>query len=517
MTLELKIFSDAQLNPAFVEWLIENRSPQTARHFARLWDYYHNPMTPLAMENLAEVSTRDAGRGYLQAQEMGLPARITGSLPSDSADELGRRRAAQVQRKEVVIENDIAWRINAMVDFLFGKPVQILSRSPEPQKRRDIDAIIAAVIAANGGVGFTQDMAVLGSVYGFVDCVIRPGAEFFAPIGRSFANSTSPASQTPKNAISNERLSTVLKRAAAIGLELIEAPRALPVLDENDYRTIRYYIQHYAQAKNDVADTVGWFSRLAGGGSDGKRRTAMITEILGPSAWQRYENGDLVAEGINPLGVLPVVHIQNLAQPYFYEGLSDVEPLIALQDELNTRLSDRASRITFQSFKMYLLKGLEGAFDKPVAPGRMWCTDNPDATVESFGGDNSSPSEDSHIEQVRDAMDKISGVTPVVAGLLKNKIGNLTSGVALKMTYMGMLAKTARKQHTYGRGLRQIIRLALELLDRCGVYPTTEADRETEVVFANPLPEDVMDRLKEAQMKKDLGVAEAVVLREMGY
>ena len=41
------------------------------------------------------------------------------------------------------------------------------------------------------------------------------------------------------------------------------------------------------------------------------------------------------------------------------------------------------------------------------------------------GGDSSAPSEDKHISEIREAMDKISGVTPVVAGVLKNKLGNL--------------------------------------------------------------------------------------------
>ncbi len=41
--------------------------------------------------------------------------------------------------------------------------------------------------------------------------------------------------------------------------------------------------------------------------------------------------------------------------PLSYEGLSDVEPLIPLQDELNTRLSDRANRVTYQAFNMFPL------------------------------------------------------------------------------------------------------------------------------------------------------------------
>ncbi|KKL03569.1 hypothetical protein LCGC14_2624820, partial [marine sediment metagenome] len=105
---------------------------------------------------------------------------------------------------------------------------------------------------------------------------------------------------------------------------------------------------------------------------------------------------ELVAEGELPWGFLPVVHIQNMAQPFYYEGISDVEVLMPLQDELNTRLSDRASRITFQSFKMYLGKGIEGFEDRPISPGRMWYTDNPDATIEEFGGDTAMPTRMAH-------------------------------------------------------------------------------------------------------------------------
>ena len=243
----------------------------------------------------------------------------------------------------------------------------------------------------------------------------------------------------------------------------------------------------------------------------------MVTEIIGVDCWQRYENKVLTGESENVLGVVPVVHIQNVAQPYYYEGISDVEQLIGLQDELNTRLSDRASRVTFQTFKMYLAKGLEGFTDQPIGPGQMWSTHNPDASVETIGGDYKTPSEDRHISEIREAMDKVSGVTPVVAGVLKNKIGNLTSGVALKMTFMGMLARTARKQLTYGEGLKEICRMVLRVLDVYGVYPTNQSERDFEVQFPNPLPENMMERLEEAKIKSELGVSKEQVLEELGY
>ena len=501
MGFELHIFKDEQCGADYIEWLVDERSIDIQKRFTKLWDYYTNPSAPTILQRRHAAV---GGRCYLQAQEYGLPPRITGLFHSANAGVFDGQRVRDVQRKEVVIENDIAWRINAAVDFLFGKPISFVSKSPDSQKRAKIESILKAVFEANGGTGFFQDMAVLGSVYGFIDCLVRPGDEIFESISSSSQSST---------------FKDVLQLARTIDLDLIEATRALPVLEENDYKQIRYYVQHFYQKRNALSERNSFLEKILSPGRKGRdsRQVVAVTEIISASAWQRYEDKQLVAEGELPWGFLPVVHIQNIAQPYYYEGLSDVESLVPLQDELNTRLSDRANRITFQSFKMYLGKGIEGFEDRPVSPGRMWCTDNPEAAIEEFGGDEATPSEDMHIAEIREAMDKTSGVTPVVAGVLKNKLGNLTSAVALRLTFMGMLSKNERKRFTYAEGLKKIAQMVLTMLDRAGIYKTSKADREIDIIFPSPLPENMMEKLKEAQIKKELGVPTEQVLRELGY
>src|SRR6185503_18018324 len=76
---------------------------------------------------------------------------------------------------------------------------------------------------------------------------------------------------------------------------------------------------------------------------------------------------------------------------------------------------------------MYLGKGVENFNEQPVAPGRMWMTDNEQAEIIEFGGDASCPSEETHIADIREALDKSSGVTPIAAGAIKNRIGLLFS------------------------------------------------------------------------------------------
>jgi hypothetical protein len=313
-----------------------------------------------------------------------------------------------------------------------------------------------------------------------------------------------------------------------IRLEIVEPARALPMLSCDDYRVVEAYGQCYRVEKTetiskrvDAAAKGRWWERIwrsmsSGGAREGEN-SVLMTEIICSSRWQRYENEVLVAEGENSLGEIPLVHIQNTALPFEYGGASDVEPLIPLQDELNTRLSDRASRITMQSFKMYLGKGIDEFTQLPVGPGRMWTSDNPDADVISFGGDSDNPAESLHIADLREALDKTSGVSPIAAGAIKNRIGRLTSAAALRLTLISLLARTEKKRTTYGMGLARMIELALGWLDKAGIFATRPEERRVELSWPSPLPENEVEKLQEGEIKARLGVPKEVVLRELGY
>jgi len=224
-----------------------------------------------------------------------------------------------------------------------------------------------------------------------------------------------------------------------------------------------------------------------------------------------------VSAAINRLGRVPVVHIQNMPQPLSYNGLSEVEPLIPLQDELNTRLSDRANRITMQAFKMYLGRGIEQFTERPIAPGQMWHTDNPDASIQEFGGDADSPSEESHIREIRDALDKTSGVSPVAAGVLRGKVGNLSSQNAIRLVLMGLLARVERKRVTYGAGLQRLCEMVLHAADVYGVLPNTPDQRKVRIDWPDPIPENHSEQIALAQSKIKLGIPRETVLTELGY
>ncbi len=449
---------------AVLDALVLEHRQRTLPRLRKLWRYYRNECRPTA-----------EGHGVFP-QEEGLPDRL-------------RRSPDGEPRREIVIENDIAWRMHTQVDFMFGRPVEVRSLADDPAQAERIDALIAEVFRAAGGVTFFQDLALLGAVYGSADILVRCEPDRTDP-------------------------------AMGFSLELIEARRAIPVLNAGDYRQLDAYIirTHKRTFETDADSRPGRTARSARPTTQERLecwtadRREMLASDEGTGAERRLRRREP-----NPLGHVPVVHIQNLPQPFAYHGLSDVEPLIPLQDELNTRLSDRANRVTFACFKMYLAKGLEGFTERPVGPGQMWATDNPEASIESFGGDSDTPTEDAHIEQVREALDKASGVSPIAAGVLRGRVGNLTSENAVRVVLLGLLARTEKKRITYGAGIERCCQLILHAADVHGLLPNRLEDRRFRIDWPDPFPESRSMQLDNAERKVRLGVPQEQVLTELGY
>lgn len=495
-----------------------------AARYRRLWMYYRNPMLP----RTSERDEQGSDRPYRQAQEWGLPSRMTGVRVSAEASDplLGAQNLNGIARKEIVIENDIGWRIETMIDFLFGQPFVIRSGATDPRRREAIESLLNKIISSNGGPTFFQHMALLGAVYGFVDVLVKldtakldrdamehqsfPDANTAASSGAADEDGAAPASPAGPAPAANVNAAEALDGpndsasptppgeapllfADAVRFEIVEPARALPLLSPTNWRDVRAYVQVHrtqpapAERRPPQPRWLRALTNLAAARAAARPSDTTALEILTATRWLHYENGKLVASGQNSLGEIPLVHVQNVPVPFQYSGAGDVEPLIPIQDELNTRLSDRANRITMQSFKMYLGKGIDGFNNLPIAPGRMWATDNETAEVVEFGGDSSCPSEDHHIAELREAMDKCSGVTPIAAGAVRGRIGHLTSAAALRVTMMALLAKTQRKRLAYGAAIQRMCELSLAWLDKAGLFHTTPGERRIEIHWPQPL------------------------------
>jgi hypothetical protein len=510
--MRLQPFRDAGLNDAAVELAWREHATRRVPRFDKLWQYYRNELSSGTSGGIGMGRARRAWYG--QGQEIGLPARLRGMAGSTSG--LGGVGGGGVVggglvddrlrgEKEVVIENDIAWRVHSMIDFLFARPIRFVSTARDEETRAAVERALDALWETNGGIGLLTDMALLGHVFGHVDLLVRVDE---------------PRPRRVREPLSLEQLDERLRNAPPLRIEIIEPRRGTSIADGADYRRLLAYIVRFDREENaPESGTMGFLRQLVLREATPRRARTGVSEIISGSHRQRYEGEKLVAD--EPIawsgGRVPVVHIQNVSQPFRYEGLSEVEPLIPLQDELNTRMSDRAYRLAMQSFKMYVMRGFDTRESLAIGPGVMITTDEPGASVQEFGGDSASPSEDAHFEAIRNAMDKISGVPPLATGVVQGKVGNLSSATALRVTLMGLLARTARKQVTYGRGLAEASRLMLAALDWLGILKTREEDRGVKIDWPDPLPQDARDEIQAAEGKVRLGVAPGRVLEELGY
>lgn len=492
MATSSRTLPEIGLDEAFLRHVISEHRSITLAKLQTLWMYYRNAMEAMVGAVAGDTDSARRGRWYTLAQERGLPARIVGA-PSRHLDDRLRTR------REVVVENDIAWRIQLMIDFMAGRPIGLRSEATSPETRAAIERVLGAVWDASGGITLLQNLALMGHVYGHVDLVLRIDEPALRALGRARVSEGDSLERFM------ERHETEI--AHAIRIELVEPTRGIPVTSVADYRRLDGYVIHVEHQDNAIKGVtaahdikhrpkqgIGAITHglrgMVGVGGHGKRAMLTTIEVLTPGRRVVIRDERVVVdERLTLLGdVVPLVHIQNNAQPFRYGGIGEVEPLIPLQDELNTRLSDRACRVTMQSFKMYLAKGIEGFDRVGVGPGQIWSTDNPDAEVIAFGGDASSPSEDAHIEQIREAMDKVSGVPPLAGGVVRARIGNLSSANALRITLMSLLAKTERKRLAYGRGLSEACAMVLTALDGAGLLPTTGRERSVRVEWPEMLP-----------------------------
>jgi hypothetical protein len=111
MAFNFSIFDSGQLDEAYVAWLVGEQGLDQVLHYERLWSYYRNEM--IEASGVGDENSLP----YRQEQEVGLPSRLTGVRYNAFGGIGAPQQVAGVQRKEVVIENDIGWRIDTLVFF----------------------------------------------------------------------------------------------------------------------------------------------------------------------------------------------------------------------------------------------------------------------------------------------------------------------------------------------------------------------------------------------------------------
>jgi hypothetical protein len=375
------------------------------------------------------------------------------------------RKTLRVARDGVddnIVVNFVRLAVDKTVSYLFGKEIFFQVGGEEPDPYTDY---LEAVFQRNRKMTFLQRLALSGAVAGHFFVQIQPDGEF-------------------------PRL-------------VILDPSTVSILTNPD----------------DIDQVIGFRVQWNSVDDDGRPAVRRVDIVQDGQIW-RVRSFLSVRGGRDPFRQIgeaswpypfpPVVHGQNLPAPHQVYGMSDVEPLIPIQDAINFVISNTRRIYRLHGHPKTIATGVNTRQPLNWGPDETLVLSNENAKVWNLEmqGDLSAGIE--LYKRLVEAWHEIARIPVVSVGRLES-IGSL-SGVALRILYEPLLELVEVKRRTYGDAL---IELAQRLLSvRFGGEP-----REWPVSIRWPelIPAGIEEKARTALMLMQIGVSQDTLLEMLGF
>lgn len=221
-----------------------------------------------------------------------------------------------------------------------------------------------------------------------------------------------------------------------------------------------------------------------------------------------FQNGVEIDRMENPYGVIPFVQIKNFPIAGRTRGVGDLDDIIPLNVELNTKKSDVSEVIDYHSAPITLVYGAKiGNLEKGA--NKVWGGLPKDAKVENLRLQGDLVASTGYISDVKTSMCEIAGIPETVLGGA-SAISN-TSGVALQYMNLPLIERTRIKRSCSADGLQRINKMILfiSLYHNLIEKPEDISMRDflkNEVEIPDTLPKDELIELQKIQQEMTLGL-----------
>lgn len=242
------------------------------------------------------------------------------------------------------------------------------------------------------------------------------------------------------------------------------------------------------------------------------KRTAETTVVY-KELWTNdtiivYEGKEEVDRMENPYGFIPFVQIKNFPIAGRTRGQGDLDDIIPLNVELNTKKSDVSEVIDYHSAPITLVYGAKiGNLEKGA--NKVWGGLPKDAKVENLGLQGDLMASSNYISDVKTSMCEIAGIPETVLGGA-SAISN-TSGVALQYINLPLIERTRTKRSCTSDGLQRVNKMILyislyhDLIKKPENISMKDFLRN-EVELPDTLPKDELMELQKIQQEMTLGL-----------
>jgi hypothetical protein len=169
--------------------------------------------------------------------------------------------------------------------------------------------------------------------------------------------------------------------------------------------------------------------------------------------------------GPNPLGVVPIVELENKTRVGKPPSAEINATVVSIQKRINRTLFGRMLATEFAAFRQRWATGLEIPTDPETqtavepfkaAVDRLWISEDPDTKFGEF----SESDLNGYIKSIEADVQHLAAVTHTPPHYVLGNMVNI-SGDALKAAEAGLISKCRSRQTTFGERWEEIIRLAL--------------------------------------------------------
>jgi len=257
-----------------------------------------------------------------------------------------------------------------------------------------------------------------------------------------------------------------------------------------------------------VAMVVAYKTQLATGGDVEYRadyRNGRVTVRI-DDAVTVEETYDDAALGGPPFVWIPNDHVVGSCF-----GRSDIEPIVQLVERYEHTALAHFNVLDYHGSPNLAVFGSAKPQQETTEKGvktTFWFT-SPDGRIEMVGWKGSFPAYGDELERLRDAIAEVSEVPRVAFGQFDGS--SALSGVALRILYGPIVAKTDRKRAIWGPALERAVWMASSI-DGFAFDP----DR-IHAVWQDPMPGDELAALEALEAKGRLGVSRSQILKELEY
>ena len=227
----------------------------------------------------------------------------------------------------------------------------------------------------------------------------------------------------------------------------------------DDYRRLLTVSQTYPEGFRDQGSGISQDSNIPQ--SLTPKPQSLITETWTPTTLEIYRDGDLQARVPNPYGFIPYVIFPNLRVPKEPWGQSDLADLLAVNRDLNSRMSILSHILEVSGNPIAVLENVTNSTGIKVGPGRLWelPKDARAYLLDLLSGGGVGL----HIEYINLLYRAMHDLADMPRTAFGDGSGTARSGIALEVELQPLLQKVARKRAIWTVALEERARMVLRL------------------------------------------------------